>query len=211
MLTGSTLKVPLADLHAQYLTLKPEIDAAIQDVINSSQFILGGAVASFEQAFAEAHGASHCIGVGSGTDALHLALWASGAGRGDEVVTTPFTFIATVEAILLLGATPVFVDIDPATYTLDPAKLEEYLLRPRSKTVRAIIPVHLYGLPAEMDAIGTLARREGSDVIEDACQAHLARYGGEVGGYLGCGGWFFVFSGKEIGGRRAGGGGPPGV
>src|ERR1051326_965045 len=104
MLTGSTLKVPLADLHAQYLTLKPEIDAAIQDVINSSQFILGGAVASFEQAFAEAHGASHCIGVGSGTDALHLALWASGAGRGDEVVTTPFTFIATVEAILLLGA-----------------------------------------------------------------------------------------------------------
>ncbi len=161
--------------------------------------MLGGAVASFEQAFAEAHGTRHCIGVGSGTDALHLALWAAGVGRGDEVITTPFTFIATVEAILLLGATPLFVDIDPETYTLDPAELDAFLLRPGSRRVRAIIPVHLYGLPAEMDAIGALARREGFAVIEDACQAHLARYEGTAVGNFGSSGCFSFYPGKNLG------------
>src|SRR6266849_771322 len=117
MITGSKLRVPLADLHAQYVRIKPEIDSAIQGVIDRSEFVLGSAVTAFEQQFAAAHGTRHCIGVGSGTDALHLALWAIGAGRGDSIVTTPFTFIATVEAILLTGANPLFVDIDPRAYT----------------------------------------------------------------------------------------------
>ena len=116
------MKVPLADLHTQYLQLKPEIDAAISGVISSSQFILGKAVTDFESAFASAHGTKECVAVGSGTDALHAALWAHDVKAGDAVVTTPFTFIATVEAITLSGARPVFVDIDPGTFNLDPAK-----------------------------------------------------------------------------------------
>jgi dTDP-4-amino-4,6-dideoxygalactose transaminase len=212
MRTGSTLKVPLADLHAQYLLLKPEIDSAIQNVIGTSQFVLGGAVASFEQAFAAAHGARHCIGVGSGTDALHLALWAAGVGRGDGVITTPYTFIATVEAIILTGATPLFVDIDPKSYTLDPGMLED-LLRGRSRQgaprgikVKAVLPVHLYGLPADMDPIARLAREAGILLIEDACQAHLARYGGTAAGNFGSAGCFSFYPGKNLGAYGEAGG-----
>src|SRR5437867_8687318 len=121
------MKVPLADLHGQYLRHKSEIDSAIQSVIDSSQFILGKAVRDFELAFSRAHRLKHCIGVGSGTDALHLALWSMGIGRDDVVITTPFTFIATVEAISLVHASTAFVDIDPRTFTMDPNKLEDYL------------------------------------------------------------------------------------
>jgi dTDP-4-amino-4,6-dideoxygalactose transaminase len=206
MAPGSSLKVPFVDLHAQYVRLKPEIDSAIQGVVDHSQFILGSSVSAFEQAFAAAHGSRHCIGVGSGTDALHLAIWAAGVGPGDLVLTTPFTFIATVEAISLAGATPVFVDIDPRTYNLDPERLEEFLSRknvrgartPRGK-IKTIIPVHLYGCPAEMHAIRDLAEREGASVIEDACQAHLARYNGTPVGNFGSGGCFSFYPAKNLG------------
>jgi dTDP-4-amino-4,6-dideoxygalactose transaminase len=192
------VKVPLADLHAQYVRIRPEIDSAIQDVITRSQFILGSAVAAFEESFARAHGTDHCIAVGSGTDALHLALWAAGIGRGDAVVTTPFTFIATVEAISLLGATPLFADIDPETYTLDPNSLED-LLRRKHPPIKAVIPVHLYGLPASMNELQTLAQQEGAAVIEDACQAHLARYRGRSVGNFGSAGCFSFYPGKNLG------------
>ncbi len=192
------MKVPLADLHAQYVRIRSEIDSAIGDVITSSQFILGSSVERFEESFARAHDASHCIAVGSGTDALHLALWAAGIGKGDAVVTTPFTFIATVEAISLAGAIPVFVDIEPRTYTLDPNRLEE-LFRRKHPPIKAIIPVHLYGLPAAMNEIQGLAEREGAIVIEDACQAHLARYRGRTVGGFGLAGCFSFYPGKNLG------------
>lgn len=192
------MNVPLADLHAQYLSLKPEIDSAIQKVIDSSQFILGKAVADFEQAFAQAHQVKHCIGVGSGTDAIHLALWSLGIGRGDTVVTTPFTFIATVEAISLTGAEPLFVDIDPLTFNMDPKKFEACLLQ-HSKNVKAIMPIHLYGQSAAMDEIGTIARRYNIPVIEDACQAHIAKYNNTFVGNFGVSTCFSFYPGKNLG------------
>src|SRR5437867_3958986 len=144
------MNVPLADLHAQYLSIKPEIDSAIQKVIDSSQFILGSAVNDFEGVFARMHGSKHCIAVGSGTDALHSVLWALDIGRGDTVVTTPFTFIATLEAISLTGASPVFVDIEPETFNMDHRKLADFMHSSASASTRAIIPIHLYGQAAEM-------------------------------------------------------------
>src|SRR5581483_3985512 len=167
-------KIPLVDLHAQYETIKPEIDAAIQRTIDSAAFILGPAAEQFETHFAEFCKVKHAIGLDSGTAALHLSLLALGIGTGDEVITTPHTFVATAEPITLVGARPVFVDIDPRTYNLDPNQLEA-AITPRTK---AIIPVHLYGQPAEMDAIFEMARRHNIAVIEDAAQAHGAEYRG---------------------------------
>ena len=158
------MTIPYADLPAQYRALQPEIDAAIHEVLASAQFVLGPAVASFERAFAAYCGVAEAVGVNSGTSALHLALLAAGIGRGDEVITVPFTFVATVAAITYAEATPVFVDIDPVYYTMDPAALEA-AITPRTK---AILPVHLYGQAADMDPILDVARRYGLIVIEDA-------------------------------------------
>ncbi len=190
------MKVPLADLHTQYLSIKPEIDHALQGVVESSQFILGKAVADFEASFARAHEAKHCIAVGSGTDALHLALWAGGVKPGDRVVTSPFTFIATVEAILLLGGIPVFADIAEDTYTIDPERLQRVLSR---ESAKAVIPVHLYGQAARAREIYELASRQHAVVVEDACQAHLARCQGDYVGHFGNAACFSFYPGKNLG------------
>jgi dTDP-4-amino-4,6-dideoxygalactose transaminase len=193
--------IPLVDLKAQYARLKPEIDAAIARVLESSAFILGREVDEFEQAFAAYCGAQHAIGVASGTAALHLALLACGVERGHEVITTPHTFIATAEAIAQAGARPVFVDIDPTTYNLDPS-LVEAAISPRT---RAVVPVHLYGRPADMDGLLAVARRRGLRVIEDAAQAHGARYKGRRVGTLGDAGCFSFYPGKNLGAYGDGG------
>ena len=150
-------------------------------VLASGQYVLGEEVASFEREFAAYCGAKHAIAVNTGTSALHLALLAAGVGPGDEVITVPFTFVASVSAICYAGARPVFVDVEPDTLTMDPAKLEA-ALTPRTK---AIMPVHLYGQMADMDPIVAVAKRHGFHVIEDACQAHGAEYRGLRAGSIG--------------------------
>jgi dTDP-4-amino-4,6-dideoxygalactose transaminase len=187
--------IPLVDLKAQYLSIKDEIDAAIQRCIDRATFILGPEVAAFEEEFAAFCGVRHAVGVDSGTAALHLALRILGVGPGDEVVTTAYTFIATAEVVSLVGARPVFVDIDPRTYNMDPAKLEE-AITPRT---RAIIAVHLAGQPADMDPILDVARRHGLPVIEDAAQAHGATYRGRPVGTLGDLACFSFYPGKNLG------------
>jgi len=193
--------IPFVDLKAQYHSIKPEIDAAIAKVLETSAFVLGSEVAAFEQEFAAYCGAGIGIGVNSGTSALHLALLAAGIGEGDEVVTTPFTFVATVAAIRYTGARPVFVDIDPRSYNVDPAKLEAAIT---SKT-RAIMPVHLYGQPADMDPILEIARRRGLLVIEDAAQAHGAEYKSRRAGSMGDLACFSFYPGKNLGAYGEGG------
>lgn len=188
-------RIPLVDLRAQYQSIKPEMDAAMQEVIDGTAFILGPAAERFEKNFAAFCGAEHCIGVDSGTAALHLALVAFGVGPGDEVITTPHTFVATAEPISLVGARPIFVDIDPRTYNLDPNKLEDAI----TLRTRAIIPVHLYGQPAEMDAIRQIARRHNLRVIEDAAQAHGATYRDRRAGSLGDVACFSFYPGKNLG------------
>ena len=199
------MNVPLADLHKQYLSIKPEIDAAIQKVIDSSQFILGKAVADFEEAFARAHGVKYCIAVGSGTDALHATLWALGIGRGDVVVTTPYTFIATLEAISLTGASPAFTDIDQRTFNMDPKRLEQLLSSSSSSAIKAVIPVHLYGQAAQMDDIVEVAGSRHLSIIEDACQAHLAKFDNICVGNFGIAGCFSFYPGKNLGAYGEGG------
>ena len=193
--------VPFVDLKAQYLSIKEEVDAAVIGVLESTQFVLGKEVAAFEELFAAYTQTSHVMGVNTGTSALHLALLAAGVGRGDEVITTPFTFIATVSAIDYTGATPVFVDIDPASFTIDPAKIEA-AITPRTK---AILPVHLYGQPADMDPIMEIAKRHGLVVIEDAAQAHGAEYKGRRVGGIGDLGCFSFYPGKNLGAYGEGG------
>jgi dTDP-4-amino-4,6-dideoxygalactose transaminase len=161
------MTIPMADLKAQYLSIKGEIDAAVQRVIENSQFILGPGVDAFEKEMAAYCGTAYAVGVASGTEALQLALLACGIGPGDEVITTPFTFIATAEAITQCGAVPVFVDIDPVIYNIDP-NLIEAKITPKS---RCILPVHLYGHPAGMDAIMAIAKKHNLKVIEDCAQA----------------------------------------
>ncbi len=200
------MNVPLADLKKQYLSIKSEIDTAVQNVIENTQFILGKAVSDFEQAFAQAHQVKHCIAVGSGTDALHAALWALDIGKGDAVVTTPFTFIATVEAISLTGARPLFVDIDPKTYTMDPDKLEALMKSLQGKDVKAILPVHLYGQPSEMDSIQRIAEKYGVKIIEDAAQSHIAKYNGKYVGNFGEAACFSFYPGKNLGAYGEAGG-----
>ncbi len=189
------MNIPLVDLKAQYLSIQPEIDAAIQRVIDNTAFIMGKEVAQFEEAFAEYCGVEYAVGVASGTAALFLALLAHGIGPGDEVITTPFTFFATGEAISQAGARPVFVDIDPVTYNIDP-NLIEAAITPHTK---AIMPVHLYGQPADMDAINAIADKHGLIVIEDAAQAHGSRYNGQRAGSLGHSACFSFYPSKNLG------------
>ena len=193
--------IPFVDLKAQYRSIKGEIDAAVHGVLESCQFTLGSEVALFEAEFAAYCGGAHGIGVNTGTSALHLALLAAGVGPGDEVVTVPFTFIATVSAIDYIGAQPVFVDIDPLTFTMDVSALEAAI----TERTRAIVPVHLYGQPADMDPILEIAQRHGLRVIEDACQAHGAEYKGRRVGSLGDLGCFSFYPGKNLGACGEGG------
>jgi dTDP-4-amino-4,6-dideoxygalactose transaminase len=193
--------IPFLDLKAQYRSIKPEIEAAVASVPESGQFVLGPEVAAFEREFAEYSGAAHGIAVNTGTSALHLALLAAGVGPGDEVITVPFTFVATVAAIGYTGARPVFVDVDPVTFTMDPARLEA-AITPRTK---AIIPVHLYGQMADMDPIMEVATRHGLTVIEDACQAHGAYYKGRRAGSIGDLACFSFYPGKNLGACGEGG------
>ncbi len=194
-------EVPFVDLRAQYASIRPEVDAAVARVLESGRFTLGPEVSAFEREFAAFCGAGHGIAVSSGTSALHLALLAAGAGPGDEVITVPFTFIATVAAIRYTGATPVFVDIDPRTRTIDVARVEEAM----TGRTRAVIPVHLFGHPADLDPLLALARRRGVTVIEDAAQAHGAEYRGRRVGGLGDLGCFSFYPTKNLGAYGEGG------
>jgi dTDP-4-amino-4,6-dideoxygalactose transaminase len=189
------LEIPFVDLKAQYESIKGEIDQAIGDVIASSAFIGGPFVKAFESSFAAFCGAKQCIGVGNGTDAIFLTLKAMGIGRGNEVITAANSFIATSEAITMSGAKVVFVDIRPDTYNIDPDKIEEKIM---GKT-KAIIPVHLYGQPADMDPILRIARKHGLKVIEDAAQAHGATYKGRMVGTLADAACFSFYPGKNLG------------
>ena len=197
----ANIKVPYLDLKAQYQSIKPEIDAAIARVLDSCQFVLGSEVAGFEQEFATYCGTTECIALNSGTSALHLALLAAGVGPGDEVITVPFTFVASVAAVIYAGARPVLVDIDPRSFTMDPAAIEA-AITPRTK---AILPVHLYGQPADMDPIMEVARRHGLVVIEDAAQAHGAKYKGRPVGSIGDMACFSFYPGKNLGAYGEGG------
>jgi len=188
-------RVPLVDLRAQYASIKPDIDAAVARVLGHANFILGKEVADFEQAFAKYIGANDAVGVASGTAALHLSLLACGVGPGDEVITAAHTFIATAEAISQTGARPVFVDIDPRTYTLDPNCVEAAI----TPQTRALIPVHLYGQSADMDSLLDIAQRKNLWLIEDAAQAHGAEYQGRRCGSLGHLGCFSFYPGKNLG------------
>ncbi|MCY7276911.1 MAG: DegT/DnrJ/EryC1/StrS family aminotransferase [Phormidesmis sp. CAN_BIN44] len=193
--------IPFLDLKAQYLSIKDEIDTAVIKVLESAQFILGSEVAALEEEFAEYCSAEHGIAVNTGTSALHLALVAAGIGPGDEVITVPFTFIATVAAIVYTGAKPVFVDIDPASYTIDVTQIEAAV----TERTKAILPVHLYGQAADMDPILEIAQRHNLIVIEDAAQAHRAEYKGRRVGSIGDIGCFSFYPGKNLGAYGEGG------
>jgi dTDP-4-amino-4,6-dideoxygalactose transaminase len=193
--------IPYLDLKAQYRSIKDEIDAAVLRVLDSTQFILGDEVAAFEREFATYCQATESVGVNSGTSALHLALLAAGIGPGDEVITTPFTFVATVAAIRYAAATPVLVDIEPDYFTIDTSKIETAI----THRTRAIIPVHLYGQPADMDPILDIARRHRLTVIEDAAQAHGAEYDGRRCGSIAEIGAFSFYPGKNLGAYGEGG------
>lgn len=198
--------IPFVNLSRQYLTIKKEIDHALSRVLNRGWFILGEELSSFEEEFARYCDTKYTVGVGSGTEALHLSLLACGVKPGDEVVTVPNTAVPTVSAIDFAKARPVFVDIDQKTYTMDPNKLEEYL-RKRfrnndsrlTKKPKAVIPVHLYGHPADMDPILEVARKYDMKVIEDACQAHGAEYKGKMVGTIGDAGCFSFYPTKNLG------------
>jgi dTDP-4-amino-4,6-dideoxygalactose transaminase len=193
--------IPFVDLRAQYSSIRNEIEPAIRAVLESAEFVLGREVAAFESEFAAYCRTDHAIGTNSGTSALHLALLAADVGPGDEVITVPFTFVATVAAIVYTGARPVFVDIDPRTFTLDPRALEAAI----TSRTRAILPVHLYGQTADMDPILEVARRHGLVVIEDAAQAHGAEYKGRRAGSIGDLGCFSFYPGKNLGAYGEGG------
>jgi dTDP-4-amino-4,6-dideoxygalactose transaminase len=195
------MDVPYYDLKGQYEAIRQEILAALDRTCRDAAFILGGEVASFEREFAEYCEVKHCVALNSGTSALHLALLAAGVGAGDEVVTTANTFIATAEAISYTGARPIFADIDPATANIDPHRIEA-AITPRTK---AIIPVHLYGRPADLDAILKIGASRGIPVIEDACQAHGARWRGRRVGGFGLASTFSFYPGKNLGAYGEGG------
>ncbi|HVF87626.1 MAG TPA: DegT/DnrJ/EryC1/StrS family aminotransferase [Pyrinomonadaceae bacterium] len=195
------MNVPFVDLQAQYKQIKRGVDAAVARVLESAAFILGREVEAFEEAFAEYVGAQFCVGVGSGTAAIQLAVTACGVGHGDEVIVPANTFFATAEAVSTAGATPVFVDADPMSYTIDVMKIET-AITPRT---RAIIPVHLYGQAADLDPIFEIAARHNLSVIEDAAQAHGAEYKGRKVGSLGRANCFSFYPGKNLGAYGEGG------
>jgi len=187
--------VPLLDLKAQYLSLQTELDAAIGDVMANAAFIGGPKVAALEQAIADYCGTTYAVACGNGTDALFLILAAMGIGKGDEVITTPFTFFATVEAIVHLGAKPVFVDIEPDTYNMDVTSLEAAI----TERTKAIMPVHIFGQCVDMDVVNDIAKRHGLKVVEDACQAIGASYKGRMAGSLADAAAFSFFPSKNLG------------
>jgi dTDP-4-amino-4,6-dideoxygalactose transaminase len=187
--------IPLVDLKAQYAAVRPAVDRAVQSVLDSTKFIMGPEVKTFEQAFAAFCGVAQCAGVASGTAALDLVLRSLNVGTGDEVITVAHTFIATAEAISAVGAQPVFVDIHPQTYTMDPQALVAAI----TPATRAILPVHIYGQPADMDAIMAVGRCYGIPVVEDAAQAHAATWNGVRAGSLGDAACFSFYPGKNLG------------
>jgi len=195
------MNIPFLDLKAPYLELKDELDAAYQRVMASGWYILGKEVAAFEQEFAAYCGARHCIGMSNGLDALHIILRALGIGPGDEVIVPANTFIATWLAVSYSGATPVPVEPDGSTFNIDPARIESAITR----NTKAIIPVHLYGHPADMDPLNAIAEKYGLKVIEDAAQAHGARYKGKKTGSLGDAAAFSFYPGKNLGALGDGG------
>lgn len=192
---------PFIDLKVQYASIKEEINTAVIKLLESGQFVLGDEVAAFEEEFAAYCTADNGIAVNSGTSALHLALLAAGIGSGDEVITVPFTFVATVAAIWYTGAKPVFVDIDPKSFTMDISKIEKAV----TDRTKAILPVHLYGQPADMDPVLEIAKKYKLKVIEDACQAHGAEYKGRRVGSIGDMGCFSFYPGKNLGACGEGG------
>ncbi len=196
------MNIPFVDLKAQYLSIKSEIDQAIQKVINDTAFINGKYVKEFEENFASILGRKYCVGVGNGTDALFIALKILGIGEGDKVIAPANSFIATSEAITMTGAEVVFVDVDPKTYNISPEKIEERILgmSPEQRVrLKAIIPVHLFGHPADMDNILDIAKRYNLFVIEDAAQAHLAEYKGKKVGTFGDIACFSFYPAKNLG------------
>ena len=195
------MSVPMVDLKIQYEAIKNEINDVVLSVMQSTTFILGPQGKALEQSVAAYHGVQHAVGVGSGTDALHLALLAAGVKRGDEVITTPFTFIATAEAISYVGGIPVFVDIRPDTFNIDITKIEKKI----TKKTKAIIPVHLYGQPADMGPLMAIAGKHGLKVIEDCAQSFGAEYRGKKTGALGDLGCFSFFPSKNLGAYGDGG------
>ncbi len=195
------MNVPLLDLKAQYESIKPEIDAAIADVVESQKFILGPQVKALEEAVAKYCNCAYAVGVSSGTDALLISLMAEGIGPGDEVITTAYSFFATAGCIARLGAKPVFVDIDPVTYNIDPAKIEGIV----TKKSKAILPVHLYGQMADMDPIMDIAKRHKLVVVEDGAQAIGSEYKGRRAGSIGHYGCFSFFPSKNLGAFGDGG------
>jgi dTDP-4-amino-4,6-dideoxygalactose transaminase len=195
------MTIPFVDLKLQSAEMRREIIAAMEDVVDDAQFILGDEVSRFEQAFADFCGAEHCIGVANGTEALHLALRALGVGPGDEVITAANSFVASVLAITYAGATPVLVDVNPQDYTID-VELVERAITPRSK---AIMPVHLYGQPADMSALEQIAERYDLAVVQDACQAHGARIDGRPIAAYGSAACFSFYPSKNLGAFGDGG------
>jgi len=195
------MSVPMVDLKIQYAAIRDEVASAVHGVIESTHFILGPQGKALEEAIAAYHGVKYAVAVASGTDALHLALRAAGITRGDEVITTPFTFIATAEAASYIGAVPVFVDIDPVTFNIDISKIEAAI----TKKTKAIIPVHLYGAPVEMDRLMQVAEKHGLKVIEDCAQSFGAEYRGKKTGAFGDIGCFSFFPSKNLGAYGDGG------
>ena len=195
------MKVPLLDLQSEYAELRDEILPALDRVCRNSSFVQGEEVEAFEREFADFCGVKHCVALSSGTAALHLGLLALGVQSGDDVITTPNSFLATAEAITYCGARPVFVDIDPATANLDPRLIERCITR----RTRAILPVHLYGRPADMDPIREIAARHHLRVLEDAAQAHAARYRAQRVGSLGLAAAFSFYPTKNLGAYGEGG------
>ncbi len=189
------LKISLIDLKRQYETIKKESDKKVLEILSSAQYIMGENVKEFEKEISEYLGVKHSISVGNGTDALVIALKALGIGEGDEVITTPYTFFATAESISLVGATPVFVDVDIDTYNIDPTKIEEKI----TDKTKAIMPVHIFGQPCDMDPINEIAKKHNLKVIEDACQAIGSEYKGQMAGALSDIACFSFFPTKNLG------------
>jgi len=193
--------IPMIDLKKQFSEIKGEVFEVLTEILESTQYILGPKVLELEQKIAQYHGVSEAIGVASGTDALHLAAEALGIGEGDEVITTPFTFFATAEAIFYTGATPVFVDVEPDTMNLDPAKIEVKI----TERTKAIMPVHIFGHPADMDMIGKIAKKHNLRIIEDCAQSFGAEISGKKTGSFGDAGCFSFYPSKNLGAFGDGG------
>ena len=195
------MQVPFLDLKVQYQSIKNEINPAIQNILDNTSFVLGKAVSDFESDFAKAHNVKHCIGVSSGTDGNHLTSWVLGVGAGDEVIVPANTFIATAWGATLCGAKPVFVDCEPDSYNLDPEKI----IRAITRKTKAIVAVHLYGQPADLDPISEVARKNNLFLIEDCAQAHIAEYKGKKVGGLSNTACFSFYPGKNLGAYGEGG------